>query len=206
MHDKELFVAAEGIYTGQFLYCGKKAQLVVGNTLPIGSMPEGSIICNVEAKLGDRGVLAKASGEYCILISHNPDTLSLTPPHTPVTASWIEKAQLPALQEVFDLQVDYSSHTGNKTIDTNGMKRMDAFNDWVFTLSSYDTVICGGHSLWFRSYFRAFLPQDVKAKWKDKKMVNGGAVALTLMRVKDTQGNWRYAIDEKSVEVIYGGF
>ena len=53
MHDKELFVAAEGIYTGQFLYCGKKAQLVVGNTLPIGSMPEGSIICNVEAKLGD---------------------------------------------------------------------------------------------------------------------------------------------------------
>jgi len=123
-----------------------------------------------------------------------------------VTASWIEKAQLPALQEVFDLQVDYSSHTGNKTIDTNGMKRMDAFNDWVFTLSSYDTVICGGHSLWFRSYFRAFLPQDVKAKWKDKKMVNGGAVALTLMRVKDTQGNWRYAIDEKSVEVIYGGF
>ena len=73
-HQKELFVAAEGTYTGQFLYCGKKAQLVVGNVLPVGNMPEGSIICNVEAKLGDRGVLAKASGEYCILISHNPDT------------------------------------------------------------------------------------------------------------------------------------
>ncbi|CAG7865173.1 unnamed protein product [Brassica rapa] len=28
---KELFVAAEGMYTGQFLYCGKKATLVVGN-------------------------------------------------------------------------------------------------------------------------------------------------------------------------------
>jgi large subunit ribosomal protein L8e len=73
-HQKELFVAAEGTYTGQFLYCGKKAQLVVGNVLPVGNMPEGSIICNVEAKLGDRGVLAKESGEYCILISHNPDT------------------------------------------------------------------------------------------------------------------------------------
>ena len=73
-HQKELFVAAEGTYTGQFLYCGKKAQLVVGNILPIGQMPEGTVICNVEAKLGDRGVLAKASGEYCILISHNPDT------------------------------------------------------------------------------------------------------------------------------------
>ena len=47
---------------------------MVGNILPVGSMPEGTIICNVEQKLGDRGVLAKASGEYCILISHNPDT------------------------------------------------------------------------------------------------------------------------------------
>jgi hypothetical protein len=47
-HQKELFVAAEGTYTGQFLYCGKKAQLVVGNILPVGQMPEGSIICNVE--------------------------------------------------------------------------------------------------------------------------------------------------------------
>ncbi|KAJ1408805.1 Translation protein SH3-like domain superfamily [Sesbania bispinosa] len=40
----ELFVAAEGIYTGQFIYCGKKANLVVG-----------------------------ASGDYAIVISHNPD-------------------------------------------------------------------------------------------------------------------------------------
>ena len=47
---------------------------MVGNVRPVGNMPEGTIICNVEAKLGDRGVLAKASGEYCILISHNPDT------------------------------------------------------------------------------------------------------------------------------------
>jgi len=40
-HQKELFVAAEGTYTGQFVYCGKKAQLVVGNILPVGQMPEG---------------------------------------------------------------------------------------------------------------------------------------------------------------------
>ena len=71
---KELFIAAEGTYTGQFVYAGKKAQLAIGNILPISSMPEGTIICNVESKLGDRGTLAKASGEYCILISHNLDT------------------------------------------------------------------------------------------------------------------------------------
>uniref|UniRef100_A0A8C5BK42 Ribosomal protein L8 n=1 Tax=Gadus morhua TaxID=8049 RepID=A0A8C5BK42_GADMO len=54
----ELFIAAEGIHTGQFIYCGKKAQLNIGNVLPVGTMPEGTIICCVEEKPGDRGKLA----------------------------------------------------------------------------------------------------------------------------------------------------
>ncbi|CAN6813277.1 unnamed protein product, partial [Brassica oleracea] len=70
---KELFVAAEGMYTGQFLYCGKKATLVVGNVLPLRAIPEGAVVCNVEHHVGDRGVLARASGDYAIVISHNPD-------------------------------------------------------------------------------------------------------------------------------------
>ena len=35
----------------QFLYCGKKATLSIGNVKPIGEMPEGTIICNVEEVL-----------------------------------------------------------------------------------------------------------------------------------------------------------
>ncbi|RRT35870.1 hypothetical protein B296_00049212 [Ensete ventricosum] len=70
---KELFIAAEGIYTGQFVYCGRKASLMVGNVLPLRSIPEGAVVCNVEHHVGDRGVLARASGDYAIVISHNPD-------------------------------------------------------------------------------------------------------------------------------------
>jgi len=69
----ENFIAAEGTYTGQFLYCGKKAALTVGNVLPVNSMPEGTIICNVEGKVGDRGSFARASGNYATIITHNPD-------------------------------------------------------------------------------------------------------------------------------------
>jgi hypothetical protein len=58
----------------QFLYCGKKAVLAIGNTMPIGEMPEGTIICNVEEKAGDRGALARASGDYAIVVAHNPDS------------------------------------------------------------------------------------------------------------------------------------
>ncbi|KAK8310878.1 hypothetical protein V6Z12_D02G213400 [Gossypium hirsutum] len=70
---KDLFVAAEGMYTGQFVYCGKKATLMVGNVLPLRSIPEGAVVCNVEHHVGDRGVFARASGDYAIVISHNPD-------------------------------------------------------------------------------------------------------------------------------------
>eukprot|EP00118_Oscarella_pearsei_P024561 m.306319 g.306319 ORF g.306319 m.306319 type:complete len:259 (+) comp41147_c0_seq1:96-872(+) len=70
---KELFLATEGMYTGQFVYCGKRAALSVGNCLPIGAMPEGTVICAVEEKTGDRGKLAKASGNYATVVSHNVD-------------------------------------------------------------------------------------------------------------------------------------
>jgi len=69
----ENFIASEGMYTGQFVYCGKKAGLSVGNVLPLASLPEGSIICNVEEKVGDRGALARASGDYATIIGHNPE-------------------------------------------------------------------------------------------------------------------------------------
>jgi len=71
--DKELFPAVEGTYTGQFIYCGAKAQLVVGNTMPLKSMPEGTVISNVEVRPGDRGVIARCSGDYAAIIAHDVD-------------------------------------------------------------------------------------------------------------------------------------
>ena len=71
---KELFVACEGMYTGQSVYCGKKSTITIGNIMPVGNMPEGTIVCNLEEKAGDRGKLARASGNYATVIAHNPDT------------------------------------------------------------------------------------------------------------------------------------
>lgn len=71
--NKELMIAAEGMYTGQFIYCGKKAQLSIGNVLPLGSMPEGTAVCNLEEKAGDRSAIARASGNYAVIIAHNTD-------------------------------------------------------------------------------------------------------------------------------------
>jgi large subunit ribosomal protein L8e len=37
----ETFIATEGLHTGAFVYCGKKAALAVGNVLPVSQLPEG---------------------------------------------------------------------------------------------------------------------------------------------------------------------
>ena len=69
----ETFIANEGMYTGQFIYAGKNANLTVGNILPLGSVPEGTVVSNVEEKPGDRGTLGRTSGNYVTVIGHNPD-------------------------------------------------------------------------------------------------------------------------------------
>lgn len=46
----------------------------IGNVLPIGELPEGTTVCNLEEKTGDRGRLARTSGNYAIVVAHNPDS------------------------------------------------------------------------------------------------------------------------------------
>ncbi|KAK0562014.1 60S ribosomal protein L2 [Tilletia horrida] len=72
----ETFIATEGIATGQFIYAGKRAALNVGNVLPVSALPEGTIVCNVEERVGDRGTLARTSGNYATIIGHDPDGIT----------------------------------------------------------------------------------------------------------------------------------
>ncbi|PSR96319.1 60S ribosomal protein like [Actinidia chinensis var. chinensis] len=46
---------------------------MVGKVLPLRSILEGAVVCNVEHHVGDHGVSTRASGDYAIVISHNPD-------------------------------------------------------------------------------------------------------------------------------------
>jgi len=71
--DNELMVAPEGLHEGMFIYCGAKAQLAVGNILPLSAIPEGTVICNAEARLGDRGAFARCSGDYAVVVTHDEE-------------------------------------------------------------------------------------------------------------------------------------
>mmetsp|Transcript_11043 Transcript_11043/g.23400 ORF Transcript_11043/g.23400 Transcript_11043/m.23400 type:complete len:368 (+) Transcript_11043:152-1255(+) len=162
---------------------------------------------------GFKNRLARSQETILILpslqeISKNPDTLSITPACTPIQASWIDKASnICDFQSTFTNQVDMSLHKGNKPVGTNGLKRMREFCNTVFSSSIKEqNVVVGGHSIWFRSFFRTFLPHKVDHVGKTKKVVNCGIIAFTLIKVVRKSGQPTYMIDPESVDVVYGGF
>ena len=58
-------------------YYGRCTMLSIGNVLPLHEIPEGAIVCNIERHVGDRGVFARVSEDYAIMISHNPNNGAL---------------------------------------------------------------------------------------------------------------------------------
>ncbi|KAK9214487.1 hypothetical protein WN944_006479 [Citrus x changshan-huyou] len=70
---KGAFHCRRGYVHGSVRVLRQEATLMVGNVLPVRSIPEGAVVCNVEHHVGDRGVFARASGDYAVIISHNLD-------------------------------------------------------------------------------------------------------------------------------------
>jgi len=136
-------------------------------------------------------------------ISRNPDALSITPPFGKVVPAWTDPR---SLQPIYDSQIDTSKHTGNKPVNSNGLKRLMEFCNIAFTEIEKDCIIAAGHSLWFRSFFRTFLPHNNNHVAKQKKLVNGGVVGFTLERIEVGKDHYEYLIDPTSIVVLNGGF
>lgn len=137
-------------------------------------------------------------------ISRNPDALSITPPFGKVVPAWTDPF---FIHKIYEQQVDTSKHGGNKDVSSNGLKRMQEFCRIAFEDIEKDSIVCAGHSLWFRSFFRTYLPHTSTHVAKTKKIVNGGVVGFTLQRIETTtEGNYAYLIDPTSLIVLHKGF
>jgi len=66
-------VVPEGVYEGQPTQIGGKALVEIGNVLPLGKIPEGTMICNIELSPDDGGKLVRSSGSYATVVAHTPD-------------------------------------------------------------------------------------------------------------------------------------
>lgn len=60
--EKRYILAPKGLQVGATVMSGESADIIVGNSLAIGKMPEGTVIHNVELKPGKGGQLARSAG------------------------------------------------------------------------------------------------------------------------------------------------
>ena len=65
-------ITPEGVYKGQQISLGGKAPAEVGNILPLGKVPEGTMVCDLELRPGDGGKMARSSGAYATVVGHTP--------------------------------------------------------------------------------------------------------------------------------------
>src|SRR4030066_2472495 len=65
-------VTPEGVFTGQQICYGGKAPAEIGNILPLGKVPEGTIVCDLELRPGEGGKMARSSGAYATVVGHTP--------------------------------------------------------------------------------------------------------------------------------------
>ena len=73
-------VTPEGVFEGQQISLGGKAPAEVGNIIPLGKIPEGTIVCNIELRPGDGGKMVKASGAYATVVGHTPQGMMIKLP------------------------------------------------------------------------------------------------------------------------------
>ena len=64
-----LVLAADSVQVGQEVKVGSDAPIEIGNTLPLGKIPVGVQVHNIEARPGDGGKFARAGGVGATVIS-----------------------------------------------------------------------------------------------------------------------------------------
>ncbi len=79
---KEIFfnLCTEGLEEGQKINVGEEAMIESGNILPLGKVPIGTEVCNIEVVPRNGGKLVRASGISATVIRKSPTGVTLTMP------------------------------------------------------------------------------------------------------------------------------
>ncbi len=71
--EKRYILAPLGLKVGETIMTGPEAELKIGNSLPLGSMPSGTLIHNIEMEPGRGGKLVRSAGEAAQLMAKEGD-------------------------------------------------------------------------------------------------------------------------------------
>ncbi len=78
--EKRYMIAPKGLQVGQKILSGENAPLVVGNALPLESIPVGFTVFNIELTLGKGGQLARSAGAGALIAAKEGDYVTIRLP------------------------------------------------------------------------------------------------------------------------------
>ncbi len=82
--EKRYVVLPQRVKVGDTFLVSDKAPVTLGNRLPLGNMPVGTFVYNIELKPGAGGVLARSAGNYCEVVAQDAGYTHLKMPSTEV--------------------------------------------------------------------------------------------------------------------------
>jgi large subunit ribosomal protein L2 len=78
--EKAYIIAPNGLKVGQSIISGSNVAPEVGNTLPVGNMPLGTIIHNIELQPGKGAQMARSAGAYAQVLAKDSKYVTLKMP------------------------------------------------------------------------------------------------------------------------------
>ncbi|QBF34935.1 50S ribosomal protein L2 [Mycoplasmopsis phocirhinis] len=71
--EKRYILAPKGLKVGQTVISGNDVDILVGNTLPLSSIPEGTLVHNIEMQPGGGGIIARSAGASAQILGKDDD-------------------------------------------------------------------------------------------------------------------------------------
>lgn len=76
---EHFMIAPDGLMVGQEITFGARGAVEAGNTMPVGNLPDGTVVYNIESQPGDGGKFARTAGTAATIVSHGAKTVLLMP-------------------------------------------------------------------------------------------------------------------------------
>lgn len=73
-------IAPEGIFEGESIEIGYVSSPKIGYIATVGSLPEGTVVCNIERRPNDGGKFSRAAGTYATITGQTPNGTIITLP------------------------------------------------------------------------------------------------------------------------------
>ena len=70
-------LAPQRLAAGDIIVAGEQVDIKPGNTMPVGNMPVGTIVHNVEIKIGKGGQIARSAGTYAQIVGRDGEYVIL---------------------------------------------------------------------------------------------------------------------------------